>query len=184
MESVARYDLIVFMVNMSNRASWDECRHSLRQLDPGWFLGRCALVVTQVAAVSKYAFDRDDITDFIDGYYDVPTMWVNLDVDSEAALAALQLVRILEIGAGYRRRNDSGLLGTLTGSQVGGTLTGPTTTSAASSFWGSYRCSKLGSRLTATHVMMKCPEMYTVPITTLLAVEAEEEEEEVTGDNQ
>jgi hypothetical protein len=135
-----------------------------------------------VAAVSKYAFDRDDITDFIDGYYDVPTMWVNLDVESEAALAALQLVRILEIGAGYRRRNDAGLLGMLTGSQVGGIIAGPTTTSAASSFWGSYRCSKLGSRLTATHVMMKCPEMYTVPITTLLAVEAEEDE--VTGDNQ
>ncbi|KAF9360414.1 hypothetical protein BGX34_007780 [Mortierella sp. NVP85] len=181
MESVARYDLIVFMVNMSNRASWDECRHSLRQLDPGWFLGRCALVVTQVAAVSKYAFDRDDITDFIDGYYDVPTMWVNLDVDTEAALAALQLVRILEIGAGYRRKHDSGLIGMLTTSQVGETIAGPTT-SAASSLWGSYRCSKLGSRLTATHVMMKSPEMYTVPITTLLVVEAEEEE--VTGDDQ
>lgn len=133
-----------------------------------------------MAAVSKYAFDRDDITDFVDGYYDIPTMWANLDVDSEAALAALQLVRILEIGAGYRRRNDSGSLGMFTASQASGNIAGLATASTPS-LWGSYRGSKLGSRMTATHALMKCPEMYTVPITTLLDTEAEEED--VAGDD-
>jgi len=46
-ESVAQYDLILLMVNMSNQESWDECKKAFLRLDPGWFLGRCAIVVTE-----------------------------------------------------------------------------------------------------------------------------------------
>jgi len=46
-ESTARYDLILFMVSISNRDSWEDCKKYLQQLDPAWFFGRCAIVVTQ-----------------------------------------------------------------------------------------------------------------------------------------
>lgn len=170
------------MVNMSNRASWDDCKRWLRKLDPGWFLGRCVIVVTRVASVSKYAFDRDDITDFIDDYHDIPTIWTNLEEDSEAGLAALQLVRILEIGAGYRRPSRTR---TLPSSLLNGAAPVPTpmTTTRSSTIpvTASFASldlnhgSRLGSRLTATYVFMKCPEKYTIPMTSLVDMEAEVE---------
>ncbi|KAF9105490.1 hypothetical protein BGX27_009586 [Mortierella sp. AM989] len=101
-EPITRYDLILFMVNMSSRTSWEETKRSLLQLDPDWFLGRCAIVVTRVSAVSNYAFDRDDITDFVKEFYEIPILWVALDVDSQASLTALQIIRMLEVSAGYR----------------------------------------------------------------------------------
>jgi hypothetical protein len=46
-ESVARYDLILLLVTMANQDSWDDCKRALLRLDPGWFLGRCAIVITE-----------------------------------------------------------------------------------------------------------------------------------------
>ncbi|KAI7820053.1 centromere protein M (CENP-M)-domain-containing protein [Gamsiella multidivaricata] len=192
-ESVVRYDLILFMVNMTNRISWDECKGSLLQLDPGCFLGRCAIVITRVAAVSKYAFDRDDITDFLDSFYDIPTIWTNLDVDSEATLTAFQVVRILEVSAGYRRRAENSLLFSIShmpiapivssasmngiaaagGSKAKASMM-PLATSTSSSFVGS----NLGNRLTATHLLMKSPEKYTVLVTSLPG-----DEDETSGED-
>ncbi|KAI1320174.1 hypothetical protein EDD11_001778 [Mortierella claussenii] len=215
MESVTSYDLILFMVNMSNHASWENCKRSLLRLDSDWFLGRCAIVVTQgkcncyrnmsvvswcmftysdgcilkrsapmtpptislVAAVAKYAFDRDEITEFTDEFYDIPTIWTNLEVGSEVALAALQITRMLEIG-GYRRsrynlpfnRSRVSALSLTNGpSDLGGrTALSPTATSLLPrSLSGAYTGSLLGDRLTATHVLMKSSEKYTLEVTTL-----------------
>ncbi|CAO3571255.1 unnamed protein product [Mortierella alpina] len=165
-EPGTRYDLILLMVNMTNRVSWDECKRSLLHLDAGWFLGRCAIVVTQVCAVSKYAFDRDDITEFLDEFYDVPTIWTNLDQDEEATLAAAQVIRMLEIGAGYRLRKEPSSLGStlLPGLSGAGTASAQGPARAASLAGGS----AIGSRTTATHLMVKSPDKYTVQVTTLL----------------
>ncbi|KAF9965966.1 hypothetical protein BGZ70_003688 [Mortierella alpina] len=165
-EPGTRYDLILLMVNMTNRVSWDECKRSLLHLDAGWFLGRCAIVVTQVCAVSKYDFDRDDITEFLDEFYDVPTIWTNLDQDEEATLAAAQVIRMLEIGAGYRLRKKPSSLRPTLSPELSGTGTfsaqGPTRTASLAGE------STIGSRTTATHLMMKSPDRYTVQVTTLL----------------
>ncbi|KAI8605088.1 hypothetical protein EDD21DRAFT_364469 [Dissophora ornata] len=184
-DSIARYDLILFMVNMTNKASWNECKAALLQLDPGWFLGRCAIVVTRVAVVSKYAFDRDDISNFVDIFYDIPIAWTNLEVDSEAALTALQIVRLLEIGAGYRRRGGNSSLASLSRTSpataaaalaatsfTGGATVRPKTpagmaASLSSLSSGAYVGSNLGSRMTSTYLMTKSPEKYNLQETTL-----------------
>jgi hypothetical protein len=46
-DSVTRYDLILFVISMANQDSWNDCKQALLRLDPGWFLGRCAIVVTE-----------------------------------------------------------------------------------------------------------------------------------------
>lgn len=46
-DSVARYDLILLLITMANRDSWDDCKRAILRLDPGWFLGRVAIVVTE-----------------------------------------------------------------------------------------------------------------------------------------
>jgi hypothetical protein len=148
-----------------------------------------------VAAVSKYAFDRDQITDFVDDFYDVPTLWTNLEVDSDASLAALQILRLLEVGAGYRRRGGNSSLASLSGTYPvvattdGAAFKAETATTTvtkaleptpSSSFLaGSFMGSNIGHRLTATHLLMRTPEKYTVPITTLPREEDEREDNAV-----
>ncbi|KAF9435816.1 hypothetical protein BGZ76_005470 [Entomortierella beljakovae] len=174
-ESVLRYDLILLMVNMSNLVSWETAKRSLLQLDPRWLLGRCALVITRVSAVSKYAFDRDDITNFIDQFYNIPILWTNLDIDSEATLTAQQIVRILGVNAGYRSWEKSSPIGghsrPLTSQEIvsiGKELRSSSGTSA--SLWNSslnlYPGLTLGSRSTTTYSLAKCPEKYNVEGTT------------------
>lgn len=46
-DSVARYELILLLITMANRDSWDDCKRAILRLDPGWFLGRVAIVVTE-----------------------------------------------------------------------------------------------------------------------------------------
>ncbi|KAF9942460.1 hypothetical protein BGZ67_001442 [Mortierella alpina] len=175
-EPGTRYDLILLMVNMTNRVSWDECKRSLLCLDAGWFLGRCAIVVTQVCAVSKYAFDRDDITEFLDEFYDVPTIWTNLDKDEEATLAAAQVIRMLEIGAGYRVRKETSSFGSTSSSSLSESGTATTSAQGQTRAASLTRGSAIGSRTTATHLMMKSPDKYTVRVTTLLDEAAPEDQ--------
>ncbi|KAF9184403.1 hypothetical protein BGZ50_003723 [Haplosporangium sp. Z 11] len=176
-ESVMRYDLMLLMVNMTNKESWEECKQALLCLDPNWFLGRCAVVVTKVAAVSKYAFERDDITEFLDSFSKVPVVWTNLEVASEASLAAIQILRTLEISAGYRRRGRNSLsthsspLGAMTNPTVsvnsGTTLPMPAIESSISSSTISegytYAGFNMGSCMTVTHLLVQTPEKYIVP---------------------
>ncbi|KAG0326933.1 hypothetical protein BGZ99_008697 [Dissophora globulifera] len=180
-DSVARYDLILFLIDMTNRTSWEQTKTSVMQLDPAWFLGHCAFVVTRVAAVSKYAFERDDITDFIEEFYDIPTVWTNLDNDSEAALAGFQLVRILEVGAGYRRIRSPSELNTYS-------LMGQRKQQPQRQALSEYPKSTLGDRLTATHLLMRSPDKYQVRMTTIPMTfdhdSHEEEEEEVSAGNE
>ncbi|GJJ68239.1 hypothetical protein EMPS_00585 [Entomortierella parvispora] len=163
--SVNRYDLILLMVSMTDKGSWDRCKQALQKLEPSWFLGRCAIVVTRVSAVSKYAFDRDEITDFLDDFYEVPRIWTNLDQDSEGALAAVQIVRLLEITGSYRpslRNRYSSTTGTDT------TTTAPVIPSTAAllssaRFYGSVT----GKRNSMLQSVIRSPERYVVESTTL-----------------
>ncbi|KAG0258909.1 hypothetical protein BG011_002995 [Mortierella polycephala] len=177
-ESVMRYDLMLLMVNMTNKKSWEECKRALLCLDPSWFMGRCAVVVTRVAAVSKYAFERDDITEFLNSFSKVPVVWTNLEVASEASLAAIQIVRMLEISAGYRRRGRNSLstrsspFGAITSSGI--SVSSGTTlpkqaieTSISSSEGNTYAGFNMGRCMTVTHLLIQTPEKYIVPVTTL-----------------
>ncbi|KAG0054487.1 hypothetical protein BGZ83_011174 [Gryganskiella cystojenkinii] len=180
-ESVNRYDLILLMVNMTDKGSWDRCQQALLKMDPGWLLGKCAIVVTRVAAVSKYAFDRDEITDFLDTLCEVPRIWTNLEQDSECALAAAQVVRMLEIGGVYRpsrtvRRAHTSSLSSAAPTTIPAAIAPlvPTATSLSSSrLYGS----ALSHRMMASHLIMRSPDKYSVESTTLLEESTQEQQD-------
>ncbi|KAF9909020.1 hypothetical protein EC991_009203 [Linnemannia zychae] len=168
-DSVVRYDLILFVVSMANQDSWNNCKQGLLRLDPGWFLGRCAIVITEVANVPKYAFDRDEITDYLDRTYNIPTVWTNLDSTSEATLAATQIIRMLEMASGYRRQNRDYSLASLsqaTGMSLPAGALNATFPSAVS-LSGLYLGSNLGNPITTTPSFIKSPMLYNVPVTVL-----------------
>ncbi|KAG0283395.1 hypothetical protein BGZ96_012236 [Linnemannia gamsii] len=167
-ESVARYDLILLLVTMSNQDSWDDCKQALLRLDPGWFLGRCAIVVTEVENVSKYAFDRDEITEFLERFYNIPTVWTNLDITSEATLAATQIVRLLEIASGYRRQERDYSLTSLSQATALSSSTGALASlSSTASLSGLYLGSNIGNRIHTTPSFIRTPIPYNVPVTVL-----------------
>ncbi|KAF9134163.1 hypothetical protein BGW39_007901 [Mortierella sp. 14UC] len=168
-DSVTRYDLILFVVSMANQDSWNDCKRALLRLDPGWFLGRCAIVVTEVANVSKYALDRDEITDYLERSYDIPTIWTNLDSTSEATLAATQIIRMLEMASGYRRQDRDYSLASLS-QATGASIPAGTPLTAfpsAASLSGLYVGSNLGSRITTTPSLVRTPIPYNIPVTAL-----------------
>ncbi|KAK3833992.1 MAG: hypothetical protein J3R72DRAFT_452725 [Linnemannia gamsii] len=168
-DSVARYDLILFVVDMANQDSWDDCKRSLLRLDPGWFLGRCAIVVTEVANVSKYAFDRDEIMDYLERFYNIPTVWTNLNSTFEATLAATQIIRLLEIASGYRRQDrDYSLAGLSQATAASLPARSPLTAfSSTASLSGLYLGSNLGGRITTTPSLVRTPIPYRTPMTVL-----------------
>lgn len=80
-------------------------------------------------------------------------------------MAAAQVIRILEIGAGYRLRRETSSYGTKSLPESG---TGTTAAQGQTRVASLTRGSAIGSRTTATHLMMKSPDKYTVQVTTLL----------------
>lgn len=118
--------------------------------------------------MSKYAFDRDEITDFLDDFYEVPKIWTNLDQDSEGALAAVQVVRLLEVGGAYRPPLFKHRRAFHSSVTDGDTAVAPVisaTVAALSStrFYGSV----VGQRKITPLSMMRTPERYIVESTTL-----------------
>ncbi|KAG0355520.1 hypothetical protein BG005_005538 [Podila minutissima] len=175
-ESTARYDLILFMVSISNQDSWEDCKKYLQQLDPAWFFGRCAIVVTQVTAVARYAFDREDISNHLRTLYDIPVMWTNLDHASDARATASAIIRMLELN-GYRRRGGNRSLASLSASLALPGEVIPTTTqdstgammgvSALPPSFGLYIGSNIGSRATTSFDCMRTAATYNISATTL-----------------
>ncbi|KAK5816186.1 hypothetical protein F5H01DRAFT_343868 [Linnemannia elongata] len=167
-DSVTRYDLILLLITMANRDSWDDCKRAILRLDPGWFLGRVAIVVTEVANVSKYAFDRDEIPDFVEQFYDIPTVWTNLNVSSEATLAAAQIVRLLEISSGYRREDrDYSFAGLAQTTAAFSSTRAQSALSSPASLSGLYLGSDLGSRANITPSFVRTPITYYGPVTVM-----------------
>ncbi|KAF9969864.1 hypothetical protein BGZ73_007602 [Actinomortierella ambigua] len=95
-----RYDIILIIVDMTNKKSWIDCQKSLRHLEPSWFLGHCALVVTKVDQTAHYAFDREDIEDFVADFYEFPIFWANLQDQQELADVAMGSLRLLSVATG------------------------------------------------------------------------------------
>ena len=120
-----------------------------------------------VACVSKYAFDRDEIADFVERFYCIPIIWTNLDVSSEASLAALQIVRLLEIAAGYRRQNRDYSLASLLQATTTASVYSGLALSTGTTLSGLHVGSNLGSRLNTTPSLLKTPIPYRVPVTVL-----------------
>ncbi|KAF9154628.1 hypothetical protein BG015_000394 [Linnemannia schmuckeri] len=153
---------------MANQDSWDDCKRALLRLDPGWFLGRVAIVVTEVANVSKYAFDRDEITDFLERFYNIPIVWTNLDITSEATLAATKIVRLLEVGSGYRREERDYSFTSLSQTTAAFSSTRALAAlSSTASLSGLYLGSNLGSRVNMTPSFIRTPLTYYGPVTVL-----------------
>ncbi|KAG0026483.1 hypothetical protein BGZ81_006324 [Podila clonocystis] len=175
-ESSARYDLILFMVSISNRDSWEDCKKYLQQLDPAWFFGRCAIVVTQVAVAARYAFDREDISNHLRTLYDIPVMWTNLGHASDARATASAIIRMLELN-GYRRRGGSRSLASLSASlaQPGEAMRTTTQDAAAAMIsipalppsFGLFIGSNIGSRATTSFDFMRTAASYNISATTL-----------------
>jgi hypothetical protein len=118
--------------------------------------------------VSKYAFDRDEITEFLERFYNIPTVWTNLDVTSEAVLAATQIVRLLEMASGYRRQERDYSLTSLSQATEVSSSTGTLAAlSSTASLSGLYLASNVGSRINTTPSLVRTPILYNVPVTVL-----------------
>ena len=118
--------------------------------------------------MSKYAFDRDEIADFVEQFYDIPTVWTNLNVSSEATLAAAQIVRLLEISSGYRREDRDYSFTSLAQTTAAFSSTrAQSALSSPTSLSGLYLGSNLGSRANITSSFVRAPITYYGPVTVM-----------------
>ncbi|KAG0340863.1 hypothetical protein BG004_006241 [Podila humilis] len=144
-DSIARYDLIVFMVSLINRDSWED-----------------------LTSVNRYAFNREDITRHLNTVYDIPVLWTNLNHVSDARATSASIIRMLEL-TGYRYRRRDGDKPTANISAAAATTTVAAGAALAPVGEAAFirSLSTSSSRRTTSFEFMKTIERYNVSSTTL-----------------
>ncbi|XP_015669015.1 centromere protein M [Protobothrops mucrosquamatus] len=95
-----RIDLIVFMINIQSKYSFEEIEASLIHVDANFFLGKVCLLVTGVGRMNKISVDMDAIWKLANRYCS-PVLLCELEYEKIRTATAQRLLRMLQICAGH-----------------------------------------------------------------------------------
>ncbi|KAM3833558.1 centromere protein M [Vipera latastei] len=95
-----RIDLIVFMINIQSKYSFEDIEASLIHVDANFFLGKVCFLVTGVGRMSKISVDMDAIWKLADRYCS-PVLFCELECEKVRTVTAQRLLRMLQICAGH-----------------------------------------------------------------------------------
>ncbi|XP_039191537.1 centromere protein M isoform X2 [Crotalus tigris] len=95
-----RIDLIVFMINIQSKYSFEEIEASLIHVDANFFLGKVCLLVTGVGRMNKISVDMDAVWKLADRYCS-PVLFCELECEKVRTVTAQRLLRMLQICAGH-----------------------------------------------------------------------------------
>ncbi|XP_070610906.1 centromere protein M [Erythrolamprus reginae] len=94
-----RIDLIVFMINVQSKYSFEDIEASLMHVDTNYFLGKVYFLVTGVGRMNKISVDMDAVWKLADRYCS-PVLFCELESEKVRTVTAQRLLRILQICAG------------------------------------------------------------------------------------
>uniref|UniRef100_A0A8C5WT28 Centromere protein M n=1 Tax=Laticauda laticaudata TaxID=8630 RepID=A0A8C5WT28_LATLA len=95
-----RIDLIVFMINVQSKYSFEDIEASLIHVDANFFLGKVCLLVTGVGRMNKISVDMDAVWKLADRYCS-PILFCELECEEVRTVTAQRLLRMLQICAGH-----------------------------------------------------------------------------------
>ncbi|XP_063164666.1 centromere protein M isoform X1 [Candoia aspera] len=95
-----RIDLIVFMINVQSKYSFEDIEASLRHVDANFFLGKVCLLVTGVGRMNQISVDMDAVWKLAD-HYCSPVLFCELECEKVRTVTAQRLLRMLQICAGH-----------------------------------------------------------------------------------
>ncbi|XP_026552961.1 centromere protein M [Pseudonaja textilis] len=95
-----RIDLIVFMINVQSKYSFEDIEASLIHVDANFFLGKVCLLVTGVGRMNKISVDMDAVWKLADRYCS-PVLFCELECEKVRTVTAQRLLRMLQICAGH-----------------------------------------------------------------------------------
>ncbi|XP_034258988.1 centromere protein M [Pantherophis guttatus] len=95
-----RIDLIVFMINVQSKYSFEDIEVSLIHVDANFFLGKVCFLVTGVGRMNKISVDMDAVWKLADRYCS-PVLFCELECEKIRTVTAQRLLRMLQICAGH-----------------------------------------------------------------------------------
>ncbi|XP_007428496.1 centromere protein M isoform X2 [Python bivittatus] len=95
-----RIDLIVFMINIQSKYSFEDIEASLIHVDANFFLGKVCLLVTGVGRMNQISVDMDAIWKLADRYCS-PVLFCELECEKVRTVTAQRLLRMLQVCAGH-----------------------------------------------------------------------------------
>ncbi|CAG8488679.1 6589_t:CDS:2 [Paraglomus brasilianum] len=109
-----RIDFVLFMLSMTQADSFEVFKNSVKKLNEEYFLGRCAVVVTQgkrLEKVTHYTFECAELEYFISNVCgDMHTFYVNLTDQVNVQVIVGQINSLIEVACGYKRGITPALL--------------------------------------------------------------------------
>ncbi|XP_048205283.1 centromere protein M [Perognathus longimembris pacificus] len=97
-----RIDLIVFLINLHSKYSFQTVEESLCHVDARFFLGKLCFLTTGAGRESRCSVHRSTVTKLAQTYRS-PLLFCDLEVGRFRASMAQRLVRMLQICAGHVR---------------------------------------------------------------------------------
>ncbi|KAL1921187.1 uncharacterized protein VTP21DRAFT_10903 [Calcarisporiella thermophila] len=97
-----RYDFVIFLLDLTNRQSFDQFQRSLPCLSPEFLMGRSCIVLTRADKITHYSFDSKDVKTYVEQFYDIPIFHTNLSNEEERATLSEQLFRCIQVSSGYQ----------------------------------------------------------------------------------
>ncbi|XP_071963610.1 centromere protein M-like isoform X2 [Antedon mediterranea] len=95
-------DYIVFIIDLTNRASISSMEASLKTLDCEYFLGRCCCIVHNANNTNLHGADIKNITGLCDAYH-MPMLCAGFDEDKELKSISQKVLSLLQVACGARK---------------------------------------------------------------------------------
>ncbi|KAI8978577.1 hypothetical protein BDB01DRAFT_263652 [Pilobolus umbonatus] len=92
-----RVDYVIIMVDMTNLSSKTLLYQLLNTLTPSYLSTKVSVVVTKVDKCDYYVFEKEEIRQWVESYFDIPLFYVNLNIMTEKRLMSEQLMRVIQI---------------------------------------------------------------------------------------
>jgi len=95
-----RIDYILFMIDVTNRASFEVVKASLRSADPGFLHGRCCVLITRMDKPMVASVAADELDALLEEY-DVPAFYGNLSCPTDTRVVSDRLTAAIRVACGY-----------------------------------------------------------------------------------
>ncbi|XP_060077177.1 centromere protein M-like [Ylistrum balloti] len=104
-----RIDFACFLIDVTNKESFNNIEESLKYIDGRYFLGRACFVALKVKNHASRCVHLEVLTSLAD-YCGAPILYGGLETDAERMTLARQILTMTEIAAGFKKNISPGVI--------------------------------------------------------------------------
>ncbi|XP_033759567.1 centromere protein M-like [Pecten maximus] len=104
-----RIDFVCFIIDLTNKESFNNVEESLKYIDGRYFLGRACFVALKVKNHMSRCVHLEILTSLAD-HCGAPILYGGLETDAESMTLARQILTMTEIAAGFKKNISPALI--------------------------------------------------------------------------